>query len=132
MALDDNRKIGTGLLVLGFVFLFLGVILFFDAGLLTIGDFLFLMGITMTIGVRRTFVFFSKRKQLRGNICFFGGILLVLFRWAFVGMILQVKISKYLQFTQLFTNSYSTTHCIYNISLLFFSGVNSPVDDSPS
>eukprot|EP00611_Tribonema_gayanum_P028375 TRINITY_DN7280_c0_g1_i2.p3 TRINITY_DN7280_c0_g1~~TRINITY_DN7280_c0_g1_i2.p3 ORF type:complete len:101 (-),score=32.19 TRINITY_DN7280_c0_g1_i2:76-378(-) len=93
MPLDDNKKMGTGLLILGFVFLFMGVILFFDANLLALGDVLFLTGITMTIGARRTFVFFFKRKQLRGNLFFFGGILLVLVRWAFVGMILQVRAS---------------------------------------
>jgi Got1/Sft2-like family len=91
MALEDNKKIGTGLLILGFVFLFLGVLLFFDANLLAVGDVLFLLGITMTIGAKRTFVFFFKRKQLRGNVFFFGGILLVLCRWAFVGMMLQVR-----------------------------------------
>lgn len=90
MPFDDNKKLGTGLLVLGFIFLLLGVVLFFDAGLLAIGDVLFLSGITLTIGPRRTMVFFFKRKQLRGNVFFFGGIFLVLIRWAFVGMILQV------------------------------------------
>lgn len=91
MAIDDNKKIGTGLLILGFVFLFMGVILFFDANLLAVGDVLFLSGITLTIGPRRTFVFFFKRKQLRGNVFFFGGMLLVLMRWAFVGFTLQVS-----------------------------------------
>jgi hypothetical protein len=85
--MDDNKKIGTGLLVLGFVFLFLGVLLFFDSALLAMGDILFLAGITLTIGelgtlregppfapcsrsslpsgFRRTTVFFFKRKQVR-------------------------------------------------------------------
>lgn len=57
------------------------------------GDVLFLSGITMTIGPRRTFLFFFKRKQLRGNLFFFGGMLLVFFRWVFTGMILQVRVS---------------------------------------
>lgn len=88
--MSDNRKIGTGLLALGGIFLFLGVMFFFDAGLLAIGDVLFLSGITMTIGTRRTFVFFFKRRQLRGNLFFFGGIALVFFNRPFFGMILQV------------------------------------------
>lgn len=54
------------------------------------GDVLFLAGITMTIGVRRTLVFFFKRKQARGNLCFFSGIALVFLRWAVIGMVLQV------------------------------------------
>lgn len=98
MAFDDNKKIGTGLLVLGFIFLFLGVVLFFDAALLAMGDLLFLMGITLTIGMRRTFVFFFKphkprRQQLRSNLFFFGGMLAVLTgrRWAAIlGMMFQV------------------------------------------
>lgn len=36
--MSDNRKIGTGLLALGGIFLLLGVILFFDAGLLAMGE----------------------------------------------------------------------------------------------
>lgn len=52
---------------------------------------LFLAGITMTIGVRRTLVFFFKRKQMRGNLCFFSGIALVFLRWAVIGMVLQVS-----------------------------------------
>ena len=55
------------------------------------GDVLFLAGITMTIGVRRTLVFFFKRKQARGNLCFFSGIALVFLRWAVIGMVLQVR-----------------------------------------
>ncbi|CAM9112013.1 unnamed protein product [Scytosiphon promiscuus] len=87
--MTDNRKIGTGLLALGGLFLFLGVVLLFDAGLLAMGDVLFLAGITMTIGVRRTLVFFFKRKQVRGNLFFFGGIALVFLRWPVIGMGLQ-------------------------------------------
>eukprot|EP00904_Undaria_pinnatifida_P008155 jgi/Undpi1/446/HiC_scaffold_1.g00442.m1 len=88
--MSENRQIGTGLLALGGIFLFLGMLLFFDPGLLAIGDVLFLSGITMTIGARRTFVFFFKRKQLRGNLFFFGGVVLVFFRWAVIGMGLQL------------------------------------------
>lgn len=62
------------------------------------GDVLFLAGITMTIGIRRTFVFFFKRKQLRGNLFFFTGIVLVFFRWAVIGMVLQVSSNKARQY----------------------------------
>ena len=47
---SDNTKIGTGLLFLGIVFLFLGVLFLFDSAMLALGDILFLVGLTMTIG----------------------------------------------------------------------------------
>jgi hypothetical protein len=37
MGLSDNAKIGILLIALGFLFLSLGVLLFFDAGLMAIG-----------------------------------------------------------------------------------------------
>ncbi len=36
--MTDNRKVGTGLLSLGGIFLLLGVLLFFDAALLAMGE----------------------------------------------------------------------------------------------
>mmetsp|Transcript_15468 Transcript_15468/g.18629 ORF Transcript_15468/g.18629 Transcript_15468/m.18629 type:complete len:142 (-) Transcript_15468:658-1083(-) len=87
---SDNTKIGTGLLVLGSVFLFLGVIFMFDSALLALGDILFLTGLTLTIGFSRTVRFFSRRDRLRGIITFFGGIFLVMIRWPVLGMICQM------------------------------------------
>mmetsp|Transcript_13805 Transcript_13805/g.19300 ORF Transcript_13805/g.19300 Transcript_13805/m.19300 type:complete len:142 (+) Transcript_13805:173-598(+) len=87
---SDNTKIGTGLLVLGSVFLFLGVLFMFDSALLALGDILFLTGLTLTIGFSRTVRFFSRRDRLRGIITFFGGIFLVMIRWPVLGMICQM------------------------------------------
>lgn len=90
VSFSDNTKIGTGLLLLGVVFLFLGVLFFFDSALLALGDLLFLLGLTMTIGFSRTVRFFSRRDRIRGIISFFGGIGLVMVRWPILGMILQL------------------------------------------
>jgi len=87
---SDNTKIGTGLMFLGFTFLFLGVLFLFDSTLLALGDILFLVGLTLTIGASRTLRFFSRKDRIRGIIAFFGGVMLVLFRWPIIGMILQV------------------------------------------
>ena len=48
--ISDNAKIGTGLLALGIGFLFLGMLFLFDSAMLALGDILFLLGLTMTIG----------------------------------------------------------------------------------
>jgi len=65
------------------------VMLFFDRGLLAIGNLAFLAGITLIIGVRKTGRWLVQREKLRGTICFLGGMGLVLLGWAFVGLILE-------------------------------------------
>lgn len=86
---SDNTKIGSGLIFLGFVFLFLGCLFFFDSALLALGDIMFLSGLTLTIGVSRTIRFFSRPERMRGIVSFFGGVFLVMFRWPIIGMMLQ-------------------------------------------
>jgi hypothetical protein len=90
--LGDNAKIGMLMVGLGVLFLFLGVLLLFDSGLLAIGNVLFLAGIPFLIGWRQAARFFDPRRKgkARGVICFFAGVLLVLRRWAVVGMIVEV------------------------------------------
>jgi len=89
MLLDDNQKIGIGLIALGIGFIFIGIILFFDAAMIAIGNLLFLIGLCFAIGFKRTLSLFSRRDHIRGTICFIFGILLVLFRWGFLGMLLE-------------------------------------------
>jgi hypothetical protein len=91
--ISENVKIGTVMVSLGFLFLALGVMLFFDSGLLAIGNILLLAGLPFIIGLRRTIVFFNpfeRRRRLRGILCFLGGFCLVLFRWGLLGMLIEV------------------------------------------
>jgi len=44
MALDDNQKIGIGLITLGVLFVMLGMVMFFDRSFIAIGNALFLTG----------------------------------------------------------------------------------------
>ena len=86
----------------------LGVMLFFDGALLALGNvrrsqtehrqvlltdscvqILFLSGITLIIGPQKTFYFFARKQKIRGTVCFLGGILLVFFKWPFIGMIVE-------------------------------------------
>ncbi|XP_065836017.1 vesicle transport protein GOT1B-like isoform X3 [Oscarella lobularis] len=87
--LSDYQKIGIGLSGFGVVFLFLGMVLFFDRGLLAMGNILFLAGLAFVIGLERTFKFFFQSRKLKGTGCFVGGILLVLIGWPVVGMVVE-------------------------------------------
>jgi hypothetical protein len=69
------------------LFSFLGIMLFFDRGLLSMGNILFLTGVTLTIGPRRTYKFF--RRNAKGTAAFMGGVALVFLGWPFVGLCVE-------------------------------------------
>jgi hypothetical protein len=50
---------------------------------------LFISGLTLIIGPQKTFYFFARKQKLRGTICFLGGILLVFFKWPFIGVVVE-------------------------------------------
>mmetsp|Transcript_8207 Transcript_8207/g.30274 ORF Transcript_8207/g.30274 Transcript_8207/m.30274 type:complete len:144 (-) Transcript_8207:81-512(-) len=89
--LDDRRKIGIGLTGFGVLFTFLGIMLFFDKGLLAMGNLLFLVGVTLTIGSRRAIKFFASKRNWKGSAAFLGGLFLVVFvGWVFTGMMVEL------------------------------------------
>lgn len=85
----DTQKIGVGLVGFGISFLFLGVLLLFDKGLLAIGNILFICGLGCVIGPRRTLSFFFQRHKIKASASFLGGIIVVLMGWPIVGMIIE-------------------------------------------
>jgi hypothetical protein len=87
--LDDNKKIGIGMMCLGFAFVFLGIVLFFDSSLIAIGNVLFLMGVVFCIGLKGTLAIFTRRDRIRGTICLALGIFLVLMKWGLFGIVLE-------------------------------------------
>lgn len=87
--ITDFQKIGVGLAGFGVAFLFLGVLLLFDKGLLALGNILFLCGLAFVIGLERTFRFFFQRHKIRGTIAFFGGIAIVIFGFPLIGIIVE-------------------------------------------
>ncbi|KAI8922904.1 vesicle transport protein [Entophlyctis helioformis] len=86
MWLTDTQKIGVGLTAFGVFFMLVGILFFFDRGFLSIGNVLFLSGLTLIIGVAKTLVFFSRPEKIRGTVCFFLGVVLVFVKWPFVGI----------------------------------------------
>lgn len=90
LEITDTQKIGVGLAGFGMTFLFLGVLLLFDKGLLAIGNILFISGLTCVIGIQRTFFFFFQRHKLKASVAFFSGITIVLLGWPMIGMIAEM------------------------------------------
>lgn len=86
---DDRRKIGVGLTAFGLLFTVLGVLFFFDRGLLAMGNLLFLGGVATTIGPSATLRFFMRRKNLKGSACFLAGVVLILVKWALIGICVE-------------------------------------------
>lgn len=89
LGLDDNKKIGIGLMILGFGFIALGILLFFDASLIAIGNILFLAGLCFIIGFKGTLAIFTRRDKIRGTVCLVLGIFLVLMKWGIIGVALE-------------------------------------------
>merc|ERR1712223_2021290 len=87
--ITDFQKIGVGLAGFGVAFLFLGMLLLFDKGLLAVGNILFLSGLAFVIGLERTFRFFFQYHKIKGSTAFFGGIVVALFGYPLIGMIIE-------------------------------------------
>ncbi|RYR49810.1 hypothetical protein Ahy_A07g036327 isoform A [Arachis hypogaea] len=120
--MNDRKKIGLGLTGFGIFFSFLGIIFFFDKGLLAMGNLslevviefgfdpslklvsgfsvaliwtpnfhliLFISGVSLTIGVKSTMQFFTKRSNFKGSISFGIGFLILIMGWPILGMIIE-------------------------------------------
>ncbi|KZV18588.1 hypothetical protein F511_42220 [Dorcoceras hygrometricum] len=87
--MSDRKKIGLGLTGFGVFFSFLGIIFFFDKGLLAMGNVLFISGVALTIGLKSSAQFFMKRSNFKGTVSFGAGFVLVIIGWAILGMILE-------------------------------------------
>ena len=149
-SLDDNRKIGIGLSTAGLLFTVLGIFMFFDRGLLAMGNvrtqhkskharrqhtvkmraqrirslsikrlltlrffkfscaqLLFLSGVMLIIGPTKTYRFFFQKRKAKGTACFLGGIALVLYGWAMIGIIVEGW-----GFLNLFGDFFPTALCV--------------------
>jgi hypothetical protein len=60
-----DAEIGIGLTGFGVLFTFLGIIFFFDKGLLAMGNILFVAGVMLTIGMKSTISFFLKPRNYK-------------------------------------------------------------------
>ncbi|XP_073154740.1 vesicle transport protein GOT1-like [Henckelia pumila] len=87
--MNDRKKIGLGLTGFGVFFSFLGIIFFFDKGLLAMGNVLFISGVALTIGLKSSVQFFLRPSNFKGSVSFGIGFFLVIIGWPVLGMIVE-------------------------------------------
>ena len=88
--ITDMQKIGVVFSGLGLTFIFFGMILLFDRGLLALGNIMFVTGLVLVVGVQRTVSFFFQRHKIKATTCFLGGIFVVILGWPLVGMCIEL------------------------------------------
>ncbi|KAJ4954697.1 hypothetical protein NE237_011480 [Protea cynaroides] len=88
--ISEQKKIGIGLIGFGFFFSFLGIILFFDRGLLALGNIFCLLGIVLLLGWQSTWRLFSIKNNCKGSVSFLLGLFLIFVRWPIAGIIIEI------------------------------------------
>ena len=88
--LDENRKIGIGLCVVGVVCFFVALMLFFDRTLLVLANLSFIGGLSFILGLSKTARFFFRREKFFGSLMFFVGFGLEVMGWGFFGFLAQL------------------------------------------
>ncbi|WJX80546.1 hypothetical protein P8452_63532 [Trifolium repens] len=88
--IDEMKKIGIGLIGFGIFFTFLGIVLFFDRGLLALGNIFWLAGVAILLGWRSTWSLFTSRANYKGTAAFLLGLFFIFVRWPIVGIILEI------------------------------------------
>ncbi|KAK8983676.1 hypothetical protein V6N11_009465 [Hibiscus sabdariffa] len=116
--ITEQQKVGLGLIGFGISFTFLGVTLFFDRGLLALGNILWLAGVVVLIGWYSTLQLF--RKNYKGSIAFLLGLFFLFVRWPIVGIILEIYgclgLFGLLAFCQCVPLSHSGCWMVYTVS----------------
>jgi len=87
--LNDSQKIGSALIAFSLFFTLMGVLLFFDSGLISVGNLLIIPGITLVLGVERTKSFCLQQSKVKGLACFALGVFMVILGWGFIGMAIE-------------------------------------------
>jgi hypothetical protein len=88
--LTEQKKIGLGLIGFGIFFTFLAVLLFFDRGLLALGNIFWLSGVTILLGWRSTLSLFTNRENYKGTLSFLLGFFFLFVRWPILGIIFEI------------------------------------------
>ncbi|KAI8820153.1 Golgi transport protein-like protein [Fimicolochytrium jonesii] len=86
---SSSTEFGAASIAAGALFFALGVMLLLDKGLMAVGNILFLLGLPLLLGPTRTIGFFSRADRRLSTASLLTGIVLVLVKWPFVGLVLE-------------------------------------------
>nr|KYP65066.1 Vesicle transport protein GOT1A [Cajanus cajan] len=93
--ISEIKKIGIGLIGFGIFFTFLGIVLFFDRGLLALGNIFSLAGVAILLGWRSTWALFTNRANYKAlfspsSLLLLISLFFIFVRWPIVGIILEI------------------------------------------
>lgn len=92
---SQHRNTGLMLSGGGILVTFVGMTLFFNSGLLKLGNLFFLSGLPLIIGPTRFVSFFLKPSRIRATATFLAGVFLVVFAgWPMLGLLVEVSINR--------------------------------------
>mmetsp|Transcript_26715 Transcript_26715/g.48125 ORF Transcript_26715/g.48125 Transcript_26715/m.48125 type:complete len:127 (-) Transcript_26715:3824-4204(-) len=87
----DKKKVGVGLMLLGISLYVLGLVFLIDRFFLVLGNLSFLAGMSSFVGSFQMVTFFFRPSNLKGSLCYFSGLFLLLVGWGVLGTALQVS-----------------------------------------
>ncbi|KAM0749034.1 Got1-domain-containing protein [Meredithblackwellia eburnea MCA 4105] len=88
-AAPENKTFGLALTAAGGVFTLLGILLFFNASLLALGNLFLVVGVSTLVGPSEVFAFASQPVKRKGSGFVLGGFILVLYKWGLIGLLLE-------------------------------------------
>ncbi|KAG0637440.1 vesicle transport protein [Tuber brumale] len=90
MWLSDMQKFGVGFCAGGVFFFLFGIMMFFDRAMLAMGNILFVVGISLFMGPKKTISFFARKEKFRGTACFLLGVGLILAKYPLIGFCIEL------------------------------------------
>eukprot|EP01119_Soliformovum_irregulare_P020823 TRINITY_DN6806_c0_g1_i1.p2 TRINITY_DN6806_c0_g1~~TRINITY_DN6806_c0_g1_i1.p2 ORF type:complete len:135 (-),score=16.43 TRINITY_DN6806_c0_g1_i1:452-856(-) len=89
MLLTDQQRIGIFLIIFASFFISFGIILFFDRGLLALGNIILIPGVSLVLGPSSTIQFLAQPTKRKGLACFLLGLFLLMIGRSISGFILE-------------------------------------------
>jgi hypothetical protein len=86
----DKKKVGIGMMLLGFSLYVLGLVMMVDRLFLILGNLSFLFGMSSFVGSFQMLAFFVRPSNLKGSLCYFSGLFLLLVGWGLLASGLQI------------------------------------------